>query len=164
MRLLAFAVTLLAVLAPRRQRPLDDPFRGTAGDRAGIAGPADAPYGEREELTRPAADEIVPAVTGALGLSGAVTEVAIGPGGWRLATQASLRAVLAADADEAAARRLAAALGLVFRQSDVLAADLDAADGEAAYGIVALPADPVLTQRFYLHAAVADRGWAAATA
>ncbi len=122
---------------------------------------ADAPYAERLALARRTAAEIVPEVTAILDLSATTSDIATAPGGWRLATAPSLRAEVCCG--EAAARRLSAALGYVLRQTAVLAADLRDAGGGTAYGIVALPpgpADPALTQRFFLHAARTDQGLA----
>ena len=122
-----------------------------------LPGLANAPYSERAALTRAAADGVVPSVAASLGLAGKMSPVAIGPCGWRLTTQPAMRADVASDRN--AAIHLAAALGYVFRQSAVLVADFDDTAGETTYGVVSLPpgpADPMLTHRFYLHAAATD--------
>lgn len=160
-RALALSALLLLAAAAGEGRAASWTIFFEALPASGLSLPRlpDAPYGERLDLTRRTAAEIVPAAVAAVGMSGAVSGVTTAPGGWRLATAPSMRAEARGGA--AAARRLAAALGYVLRQTAVLAADLDDAGGTTAYGIVALPsgpADPALTQRFYLHAAATDRG------
>lgn len=123
-----------------------------------LPGLVSAPYAERLALTRASADGVVPQVTASLGLAGKTSAIAVGPCGWKLGTQPAMRLEVASD--RSAALSLAAALGYVFRQSAVLAADFDDTAADTVYGIVALPpgpVDPAMTHRFYLHAAATDR-------
>ncbi|WP_374448419.1 hypothetical protein [Stella sp.] len=123
-----------------------------------LPGLVGAPYVERLALTRASADGVVPQVTASLGLAGKTSTIAVGPCGWKLGTQPAMRLEIASD--RTAALNLAAALGYVFRQSAVLAADFDDPAADAVYGVVKLPpgpVDPVLTHRFYMHAAAIDR-------
>lgn len=122
-----------------------------------LPGLVNAPYGERLALTRAAVDGVVPQVAASLGLAGKMSPVAIGPCGTRMVTQPAMRADVAAD--RTAAHNLAAALGYVFRQSVVLAADFDDVRGGSAYAVVGLqsgPVDAALAHRFYIHAAAAE--------
>ncbi|MCC7276638.1 MAG: hypothetical protein IT561_28505 [Alphaproteobacteria bacterium] len=121
----------------------------------------DAPYDERLVVAERVRDELLAEVVTALALGKDIGETAVAPGGWMLATEPSLQASV--PGGEAPALKLAAALGYVLRQSAVLAADLGDDRGAVGYAIVALPAvpaDPALAQRFFLHAAGIDRGLA----
>lgn len=118
-----------------------------------------ATYAERAELTAAAAGSISPKVIAAVGLDPAAIETDITPGGYLLATNASLQARGRLREDEAI--RLAAALGYVYRQWSVLVSRLDETSGETGYVRVAFPDDaltPVSAQAFFEAAAAVNGG------
>ena len=119
-----------------------------------------APYEEREALAEQVRVELVPRIAAAIGVPGGAEARAVTPGGWMLTTNPSIPVTVLGGR---AAERMAAALGLVLRQSAVLTVDLADGQGGTGFGLVALPdgpGDPALAHQFFLHAAGVDRGLA----
>lgn len=117
-------------------------------------------YEQRETLARAALAEIVPGVMAAVGVDPAALETRVTPGGYLLRTNASLQT--RGPLTDAEARRLAAALGYVFRQWSVMVSELgDAAAGDTGYVAVGFPAGaltPSLAHGFFVHAAGVHEG------
>ncbi len=118
-----------------------------------------ANYAERAVVTTAVLESIAPRVIAAAGFDPETVETEMTPGGYLLATNASLQARAAMTDDEAT--RLAAALGYVFRQWSVLVSELGDETGDTAYVTVAFPEDaltPEAAQAFFEHAAGVDEG------
>ncbi len=116
-------------------------------------------YDAREEVTEAALAREVPAIFEAMGVAPDTVETLVMPGGYLLNTNASLQSSVTLD--DAAADRLAAALGFAFRQWSVLVTDFEPqGDGDTGYGIVAF--EETLTgeaaHAFFLHAASVNEG------
>lgn len=118
------------------------------------------PYAVRQALAEAAARQIVPDAVDAVGLRRDRVSTEMVAGGYELRTDPSLLSRI-----EGAGRRdvdrLAAALGLILRQSSVLVLDLDDAAGGQFYVRVAFPQGtltPVTADAFYRHAAAVEKG------
>lgn len=114
-----------------------------------------ATYDEKERLTRMALAEMVPHVWTQLGAVASRARSRVRPGGYKDEINPAIHSNVVTG--EAEARRLAAALGYVFRQWAVLMYDLDAEPGTHRYVSVRFP-------RGTLTLAQADRYFARARA
>lgn len=88
-------------------------------------------YDEAEALTREAQREVLPDLLLALDLDEREVDQDLGPGGYQLATNPALQLKVPLSDEEAT--RLAAALGLAWRQESVLLVDWSEGDGGTAY-------------------------------
>lgn len=116
-------------------------------------------YSERAAIADAAADTIVPALLAVTGIDPSVTQTQVTPGGWMLATNASIQTRAMVDDD--LADSFAAAAGYVFRQSSVLVTDFAAEDPDTGYVVVGFESgtlDAGTAQAFFEHAAGVDDG------
>lgn len=107
-------------------------------------------YAEKEALTRAALAEIVPHVWTALGATAARARSRVQAGGYGDAVNPAIHSNIQTREEEA--RRLAAALGYVFRQYAVIMYDLGADGAELRYVAVRFPRGtltPALATRFF---------------
>ena len=122
-----------------------------------------ADYAAREALTVAVHEQIYPEILDAVAFDCAVPDTEVTPGGYLLETNPSLQsAISATDCTRAEIDELAAALGYVFRQWDVLVTDYaDDSAGGTGFGIVEFGASaltPELAQSFFVHAGDTDEG------
>ena len=109
-----------------------------------------ATYAEKDALTRAVLAEIVPHVWTTLGATAARARSRVQAGGYGDAVNPAIHSVI--QTHEAEARRLAAALGYVFRQYAVIMYDLAAERSDLRYVAVRFPrgtVTPVLATRFF---------------
>jgi hypothetical protein len=109
-----------------------------------------ATYAEKDALTRAVLAEIVPHVWTTLGATAARARSRVQAGGYGDAVNPAIHSVI--QTHEAEARRLAAALGYVFRQYAVIMYDLAADRGDLRYVAVRFPRGsltPALATRFF---------------
>jgi hypothetical protein len=107
-------------------------------------------YAEKDALTRAVLAEIVPHVWTALGATSARARSRVQAGGYGDAVNPAIHSVI--QTREAEARRLAAALGYVFRQYAVIMYDLGAEGSELRYVAVRFPRGsltPALATRYF---------------
>jgi hypothetical protein len=160
------APLLVLLLAWTRPAPAADPawllsYEAIPSAQVELPGLDRATYGQRAELTRESARVLVPEILTVMGVHPGKARTEVTPGGYLLRTNASLQTK--ASLDGAQARRLAAALGYVFRQYSVLASDFGRGDGGTAYVAVSFPSgtlDAARAQRFFEAAAGRDEGLA----
>lgn len=123
------------VLSPRHAQP---------------SGGRKANYAQKDQLTRAALAEIVPHVWTSLGAVATRARSRVLPGGYGGEVNPAIHSNL--ETSEAEARRLAAALGFVFRQYAVLMYDLAAERSEIRQVSVRFPRGtltPALAERFF---------------
>lgn len=107
-------------------------------------------YAEKDALTRAALAEIVPHVWTTLGATAARARSRVQAGGYGDAVNPAIHSVI--QTHEAEARRLAAALGYVFRQYAVIMYDLAAEHSDLRHVVVRFPRGsltPALATRFF---------------
>src|SRR5690242_2646066 len=97
-------------------------FEVLSSQHALPAGSRKATYAEKDDLTRAVLAEIVPHVWTVLGATAMRARSRVQPGGYGEDVNPAIHSVI--QTHEAEARRLAAALGYVFRQSAVILHDL----------------------------------------
>jgi hypothetical protein len=161
---LAPLVLVLFLLAWTRPVPAAEPawllsYEAIPSAQVELPGVEQASYEQRAELTREAARVLVPEILTVMGVHPGKAETEVTPGGYLLRTNASLQTK--APLDGAQARRLAAALGYVFRQYSVLASDFGRGDGGTGYVAISFPSgtlDAARAQRFFEAAAEREEG------
>lgn len=112
-----------------------------------------ATYDEKERLTIAALAEIVPHVWTNLGVVATRAASRVRAGGYQDQVNPAIHSNVTTS--EAEARRLAAALGYVFRQYAVLVYDLDPGNGDLRYVPVRFPrgsVTPALAEQFFARA------------
>lgn len=174
---LAVALALLLVLACSTDAPGPEPVEdrfadqflisheavpSAQGDRWGNIDFSMTSYSDRAALTSDVHQQLHPQIIDAINFDCATPETQETPGGYLLVTNPSLQsAVSATDCTQDEVERLAAALGYVYRQWDVLITDFSASEGGTGYATVAFPEGsltPELAQDFFVFAASINGG------
>lgn len=152
------ALMLWAGAATAQQPTVLVSYETTPFDLLGLDGTGIG-YDARAALTTEALDDVVPQILTAIDVAPDDVTSMVMPGGYQLATNASLQSWF--DGDPQRVDQFAAALGFVFRQWSVLVTDFTpTGPGNAAYAVIEFPqtlsADQA--QAFFLHAASVDQG------
>ncbi len=139
----AVAVLLLAAMAGVAPVRAEAPrtwllsYEVLSSNHAAALGAAKPGYAAKERFTRQALAATVPAVFAALAPSRTAARSRVGPGGYEMDVSPAIQTDLATT--EAGARRVAAALGLVFGQWAVLVSDLAPERANVRYISVGYP-------------------------